>query len=113
MAQINELPTEVLQEMVRQTGQDLTRVEPDNQDATKQSAPGMNPSGNSLRDTVRRMKKENGRLGEFNALVQQRLTYQKLMKGLQDEAASNDLKQRAMVNRNMLQGLFGRGGQHK
>ena len=101
MATLNEMPTEVLEKMAQGVGTDLTRVEPEDQDAVKQSEPL------SLDAAVAKMEKENGKLGRFNQLVKQRMNYHKTMKELEKQKHDDELGKRAQANRTMLHGMFG------
>lgn len=108
MASINELPTEVLEKMTQATGQDLTRVEPDSQEAV-QPATGEAPrpgGEETLHQIVARMERENGPIGRFNQLLKQREAFNGHVKRLQDQQVTDMLKEKAKTNRDTLAKMF-------
>ena len=108
MPQINELPNEVLDTMMKRQGTDLTRVEPDPGDAAiplTGEAPAA-PNYKQLSDVVAKMRLENGPIKEFNTLLSQRERYNENVKRLNQGQADDMLKQRAQANREMLTKMF-------
>lgn len=107
MPQINELPTEVLEKMAQKQGIDTTQVEPPSQELLQPSTGALpQPDHTLLRDTIARMKKENGPIRRFNRLLAQRETFNGNIKRLQDQQTADMLKEKAKANRDMLAKMF-------
>ena len=108
MAQINELPNEVLETMTKSKGVDFTRVEPDPMDATQPSTGGAPaaPNFEQLQKVVAKMKAENGVIGDFNRQLGIRERYNENVKRLNQTQADDMLKQRADTNRTVLAKMF-------
>jgi len=87
---------------------DLSRIEPDAQDAAQPTTGGAPaaPNYEQLQKVVDKMRIENGPIGEFNTLLGQRETYNKNVKRLKQGQADDMLKQRAQSNRELLTKMF-------
>ena len=108
MAQINELPNEVLETMTKSKGIDLSRVEPDPGDAAIQPTGGAPaaPNYEQLQKVVAKMKAENGVIGDFNRQLGIRERYNANVQRLNQGQANDMLKQRAKSNRELLTNMF-------
>ena len=107
MAQINELPNEVLGTMTKSAGVDLSRVEPEAQDVIKPDAGSpVQPNHKQLQDVIAKMERENGPLKQFNVLLGQRERFNDNVKRLNQTQADDMLKQRADANRGELAKMF-------
>mgnify|MGYP001610568115 FL=1 len=110
MAQINELPNEVLEQMTRSKGIDLNRVEPEAQDVIKpdMGSPAQ-PNREALRNAVNKMGSEQHYMRKFNQLLKTRETFNANVQRLNQTQADDMLKQRANSNRSLLAKTFLRG----
>ena len=107
MAQINELPNEVLETMTRSKGIDLSRVEPEATDVVQpDTGSPAQPNYKQLSDVVAKMKAENGVIGDFNRQLGIRERYNENVKRLNQTQADDMLKQRANANRSLLAKTF-------
>ena len=107
MAQINELPNEVLGTMTKSAGVDLSRVEPEAQDVIKPDAGSpVQPNFKQLGDVVAKMKAENGVIGDFNRQLGIRERFNSNVQRLNQTQADDMLKQRADANRGELAKMF-------
>ena len=107
MAQINELPNEVLETMTRSKGIDLTRVEPEAQDVVQPDVGGpAQPNREALRNAVNKMMGEQHYMRRFNQLLKTRETFSENVKRLNQTQADDMLKQRADANRSLLAKTF-------
>ena len=107
MAVLNELPNEVLETMTRSQGVDLSRVEPDPQDAIKPpTGDTASPNYAQLQGVIDKMERENGPLKKFNSLLAQRERFNSNVQRLNQTQADDMLKQRADGNRGLLGKMF-------